>query len=315
MNRPENKKITIVAGTFGHLHKGHKELLKRAVSTGNRVIIGLTSDDYVRRTKTYEALRFETRAEAIRKFLKTVTDNYSIKALENNSGDSETNPDYAVIVVSRETEKGAILLNKKRVKNGLKPMRVISVNTAIANDLFIISSSRIDSREIDEKGKRLIPLKIRILISGKLARFFKETVLQSLFRDVDLNVDIGVLDSSFNSDFSKLIRENSSRIENFDYLMIISEFIIPYMESTRTMVAVRAFIMDRDGIINQGLGTTLEMSEKFYDNYVLGNENLNLKDLSSAIHIRKMIRESIEAGILGRKKPWEYGSFERLKSQ
>ena len=42
----------VVAGTFDGLHKGHKAVLTRAFEAGERVMIGITSDEYVRKFKT-----------------------------------------------------------------------------------------------------------------------------------------------------------------------------------------------------------------------------------------------------------------------
>src|SRR6478752_674196 len=41
----------ILGGTFDHLHKGHREFILFALSLSERLIIGLTSDEYVDKTK------------------------------------------------------------------------------------------------------------------------------------------------------------------------------------------------------------------------------------------------------------------------
>ena len=42
-------KLVGVAGTFDMLHKGHKALLRKAFEVGERVVIGLTTDEFAAR--------------------------------------------------------------------------------------------------------------------------------------------------------------------------------------------------------------------------------------------------------------------------
>ena len=49
--RRTNKKIVFTNGCFDLLHKGHKDLIKISKSYGDKLIIGLNSDDSVKRLK------------------------------------------------------------------------------------------------------------------------------------------------------------------------------------------------------------------------------------------------------------------------
>ena len=49
--RKDNKKIVFTNGCFDLLHKGHKDLLKESFKFGDSLIIGLNSDDSVKRLK------------------------------------------------------------------------------------------------------------------------------------------------------------------------------------------------------------------------------------------------------------------------
>lgn len=49
--RKQNKKVVFTNGTFDILHRGHVEYLARARALGDVLIVGLNSDDSIRRIK------------------------------------------------------------------------------------------------------------------------------------------------------------------------------------------------------------------------------------------------------------------------
>ena len=49
--RKTNKKIVFTNGCFDLLHKGHRDLIKQSFSFGDILIVGLNSDDSVKRLK------------------------------------------------------------------------------------------------------------------------------------------------------------------------------------------------------------------------------------------------------------------------
>ena len=50
-NRKTNKKIVFTNGCFDLLHKGHRDLIKKSFSFGDILIVGLNSDESVKRLK------------------------------------------------------------------------------------------------------------------------------------------------------------------------------------------------------------------------------------------------------------------------
>ena len=50
-NRKTNKKIVFTNGCFDLLHKGHRDLIKQSFSFGDILIVGLNSDESVKRLK------------------------------------------------------------------------------------------------------------------------------------------------------------------------------------------------------------------------------------------------------------------------
>ena len=63
-------KHVFVAGTFDGLHAGHQAILVRACADGERVTVGLTSDEFVKKIKNYDL--HSTHYEERRKTLELV---------------------------------------------------------------------------------------------------------------------------------------------------------------------------------------------------------------------------------------------------
>ena len=155
------KKLNIVAtgGTFDYIHIGHLKLLSVAFDKGKHVIIGLTSDDFVKKFKRTSNIKnnYETRYYNLeRKILETFGSiNYNIIKLEDEFGPVISSSDIEAIVVSEETLVKVKDINKIRINNHLAPLSVIVVEIAKSQDGKPISSTRIRNGEIDSKGKIL----------------------------------------------------------------------------------------------------------------------------------------------------------------
>ena len=155
------KKLNIVAtgGTFDYIHIGHLKLLSVAFDKGKHVIIGLTSDDFVKKFKRTSNIKnsYETRYYNLeRKILENFGSiNYSIIKLEDEFGPVISSSDIEAIVVSEETLVKVKDINKIRINNHLAPLSVIVVEIAKSQDGKPISSTRIRNGEIDSKGKIL----------------------------------------------------------------------------------------------------------------------------------------------------------------
>lgn len=162
--------ITVLGGTFSRLHKGHKLMLKAAFDTGNRVILGLTTDEYLKHNKTYKGYSYSRRKRALTRYMSKLGQDFEIVPLGTRSGNTETNPDYGAIIVSRETKSSAMAINEKRKKNGLNPMEIITVPIVPAEDLFPMSSTRIITGEIRASGTRITPVRIGIATKNNLKR-------------------------------------------------------------------------------------------------------------------------------------------------
>ena len=155
------KKLNLVAtgGTFDYIHIGHLKLLSAAFNIGNHLIIGLTSDDFVKKFKPTSNIKnsYETRYQNLKeKILQNFNDvNYTIIKLEDEFGPVISSSEIQAIVVSEETLVKVQKLNDIRITKCLNPLNVIVVEIAKSEDGLPISSTRIRNGEIDDKGKIL----------------------------------------------------------------------------------------------------------------------------------------------------------------
>jgi len=62
-----------VGGTFDELHMGHKTLLERAFEVGNKVIIGLSSDEFVSKMGNHETASYNERLKNSKLFWNSQT--------------------------------------------------------------------------------------------------------------------------------------------------------------------------------------------------------------------------------------------------
>jgi pantetheine-phosphate adenylyltransferase len=155
------EKLNLVAtgGTFDCIHIGHIKLLSTAFDISEHVIIGLTSDRFVKRFKLNSNIKnnYLKRLFNLKKniSLNFKDANYTIIKLEDEFGPVIHSSQIQAIVVSEETLVKVKQINEIRISNYLNPLRVIVVEIAKSSDGKPISSTRIRNGEIDDKGKIL----------------------------------------------------------------------------------------------------------------------------------------------------------------
>ena len=154
------KKLEAVAvgGTFDEFHKGHQALLKKAFEVGNHVLVGVSSDDLVKKWgKPHKVATYEKRLDDLKSFLRRqgVLDRAEILPLHDPYGVTVSSKSLDGLVVSRETEARAYEINEKRRAKGLKPLKIIVIEMVLAEDSVSISTTRIRQKEIDLDGRLL----------------------------------------------------------------------------------------------------------------------------------------------------------------
>ncbi len=220
--------LIVCGGTFDHFHKGHESLLKLASSLGNKVIVGVTSSQYVRSSKLEtgnlrEIENFEKRKNEILDFVKSekVVEKVKIVTIDDLFGPTlDKSLSIDAIVVSEETKRGAEIINQKRQRLGLGPLKVFIVPSVMAEDGKLISSARIRSGIINRKGRLYVnplwfksDLKLPEDLRRELKVPFGELIgVENLFNDKDfLVITVGdVTTKIFNE---KSLEQNISVID------------------------------------------------------------------------------------------------------
>ncbi|MGC8496902.1 MAG: inosine/xanthosine triphosphatase [Thermoplasmata archaeon] len=210
----------VLGGTFAQIHKGHMKLLDKAFEIGDYVYIGLTSDLYVRDHKILNIDPYEYRKSALKKVVEKYGKDYVIVPINDKYGASISS-DFDVIVVSMETQKTAIEINKIRTDKNLKPLKIITVDYIMAEDLMPISSSRILKGEIDKNGTRLTTIKINVGSQNNIKIEATKKVFSSIFKNYDVTgimVNSGTSAQPFNADTLKgAINRAKECIKDADY--------------------------------------------------------------------------------------------------
>lgn len=150
--------IVAVGGTFDEFHKGHRFLLMRAFEIANRVQIGLSSDDFVKKLgKPHLTASYDHRLADLKTFLRKngLLERATIVSLDDPFGVTLSNGGLEAIVVSKETEPMALKINEKRSTLGKKPLHVVTIDMIASENHFPISTTRIRCGEIDREGHLL----------------------------------------------------------------------------------------------------------------------------------------------------------------
>lgn len=180
-----------VGGTFDLLHAGHEKLLKTAFSKSQFVTIGISTDKFA---KSSGKIPFENQAIRIKNlklFLgqNKLTKKSKIIWLNDIWGITLKDKTLQGLVITKQTQKNADLINNLRVKKKLKKLALIICPLANSQDQNPISSTQIKSGVIDRNGKiyikalakifdKPISVKARDQLKkpfGKLVRIDKKT--------------------------------------------------------------------------------------------------------------------------------------------
>lgn len=157
------KEVAAVGGTFDRLHDGHKALLLQAFRVGERVVVGLTSDRFVRASGKTGVAPYDERHHHLLHFLKSrnLADRATIVKIEDRFGPTIDDRAISSIVVTAETHRTAMEANQLRAAKGITPMKIHTVDMILAEDKLPISSSRIRGGELDGHGNKMSQTKVR----------------------------------------------------------------------------------------------------------------------------------------------------------
>ncbi len=149
-------KLVAIGGTFGPLHKGHEAFLTFAFSVSEHVLIGLTSDIYIKNYKNdLQIPPFAERKKTLEAFLKNNNffDRSIIVPINTVEGPVADNT-YPVeaLIVTDNTQFGAEVVNKKRAERGFSSLPIISMPLVKGNADLPLASTHIRTGFMDMYG-------------------------------------------------------------------------------------------------------------------------------------------------------------------
>lgn len=149
--------LVAMGGTFDIIHRGHITLLSNAFEISEKVIIGLTSDEFAKKRGKNLTNNYETRLANLTEtiFKEFSNSSFQISKLDNDFGPAVLEPEVQALVVSDETNSQGDVLNDLRAKKNLSPVEVVTVPMHLAKDGSRISTTRIKNSEIDSEGNLL----------------------------------------------------------------------------------------------------------------------------------------------------------------
>ena len=154
-------KFSLIAmgGTFDIIHDGHITLLSTAFDISEKVIIGLTSDEFVQKKGKNPIHKYDERLKNLTSiiFKKFPNSYFEISQLNNDFGPAVFEKEVQALVVSDETKNQGNILNKLRTERNISPVEIIVVPMTLAKDGKRISTTRIKNSEIDSDGN-LLPI-------------------------------------------------------------------------------------------------------------------------------------------------------------
>jgi len=151
-------RVVAVGGTFDEFHKGHEALLLKAFEVGQHVKVGLCSENFVKRmSKPHITAPYSKRLKDLRSFLRQngLLERAEISRIDDPFGVTLSDSSLEGIVVSKETEQTALLINRKRSESGLPLLRIVVIDMVPSDNHIPVSTTRIRCGEIDREGHLL----------------------------------------------------------------------------------------------------------------------------------------------------------------
>ena len=131
-------------------------MITKAFALGRKVIIGVTSDAFVRKQgKSHPVQAYASRVKAVRRFLSARgwSSRAVLVSLRDPYGPTAKKRNVEALIITPDTASSALKLNQLRKSRGLRRLKIHRVPLSNAEDGKPISSTRIRKGEIDRQGR------------------------------------------------------------------------------------------------------------------------------------------------------------------
>ena len=135
-----------MGGTFDHLHDGHKFLIKTALLFSEKIVIGLTTEDLLKKKKhAVKIENYKLREQNLKTFIDSIghLNRVEIVPLNDPYGPPVHEPEYEGIIASQETYKNALKINEIRESKSFPPLIIIVIPMIKDRNKNILSSTAI----------------------------------------------------------------------------------------------------------------------------------------------------------------------------
>lgn len=220
--------MSVCGGTFDHFHKGHKEFLKFAFLKSYKIIIGITSNRYIKKNKIQDGIElFNVRKKNLTDYLskEKFSDRAEIIEIDDVFGPtlSKKIPAQA-IVVSPDTRKNAEVINEYRKIKKLPMLKIITCPFSVAEDKKPISSKRIRKGQINRDGRLyikqswlenrlMLPKNLRAKLNNPFDVLIKDFKKYTIKHKIDLSKSVTVGDYISNFFLSESLRPKISAVD------------------------------------------------------------------------------------------------------
>jgi len=145
-----------LGGTFDVFHRGHEQLVSKAFELGRSVIIGVTTDAFIKKQgKNHPVQAYASRVRVLRHFLdgQGWLSRAVLVSLRDPYGPTARRRDVEALVITPDTASSALKLNRLRANKGLGLLKIHRIPLSNAEDGKPISSTRIRRGQINRQGR------------------------------------------------------------------------------------------------------------------------------------------------------------------
>jgi len=135
-----------MGGTFDHLHEGHKFLIKTALLFSKKIVIGLATENLLKKKKHATKIEnYQIREQNLKTFIDSIgyLNRVEIVPLNDPYGPPVHEPEYEGIIASQETYKNALKINEIRESKSFTPLIIIVIPMIKDRNKNILSSTAI----------------------------------------------------------------------------------------------------------------------------------------------------------------------------